>query len=247
MMYCSQCSKPLRTVAPTGLLAPQSETLSTMRVILVVERSHLFPGLSPQGFLPPGAVDLEAISCRLFFAEREYMEQCSHFKQVIPYLVLTRGSNETERVLCYQRRTKHTEARLGGLWSIGFGGHIEPEDCDAGSRRSKAILEATALREMEEETGLKPGEESLRLAGYINSDAKDVSSVHFGVVYRVALDALSGSDKDLIDLVSAQAEPHQACWIAARELANLVGEGRGPGGGSFEDWSQLAVLGMFAT
>jgi predicted NUDIX family phosphoesterase len=216
-----------------------------MRVILVVERCHLFPGLSPQGFLPPGAIDLEAVAGRLFFAERDYMEQCSHFKQVIPYLVLTRGEGAATRVLCYQRRTKHTEARLGGLWSVGFGGHIEPEDSGAGTRRSAALLEATALREMQEETGLEPGAGALRLAGYINSDAHDVSSVHFGVVYRVALDALPGSDDELIRLVSAQAEPHQARWIDARELPALLADGAGPDGGSFEDWSKLAVRGMF--
>lgn len=216
-----------------------------MRVILVVERRHLFPGLSPQGFLPPGAVDLEAVAERLFFAERDYMEQCSHYKQIIPYLVLTRGEGGARRVLCYQRRSKHTEARLGGLWSVGFGGHIEPEDSTVGARRSAALLQTTALREMEEETGLRPGAGALELAGFINSDAQDVSSVHFGVVYRVALDALPGTDADLIRLVSAQAEPHQARWIAAGELPGLLGDGRGPDGGSFEDWSRIAVNGLY--
>ncbi len=217
-----------------------------MRVILVVERCHLFPGLSPQGFLPPDAVDLESVAARLFFAERDYMEHCSHFKQVIPYLVLTRGEGAATRVLCYQRRSKHTEARLGGLWSVGFGGHIEPDDADQGAaRRTAALLQATALREMQEETGLEPGAGALRLAGFINSDAQDVSSVHFGVVYRVALDALPGDDDELIRLVSAQAEPHQARWLPARELPGLLADGGGPDGGSFEDWSRIAVRGLF--
>jgi predicted NUDIX family phosphoesterase len=218
-----------------------------MRVILVVERCHLFPGLSPQGFLAPDTIDLDRVDGRLFFAERDYMEQCSHYKQVIPYLVLTRGEGDTQRVLCYQRRSKHTEQRLGGLWSVGFGGHIEPEDgaAPASERRAAPLLQATALREMQEETGLEPGVDALDLVGYLNSDAQDVSSVHFGVVYRVALDALPGSDDQLIALVSAQAEPHQARWIPAQELPDLLQEGHGPDGGSFEDWSRLAVKGMY--
>ena len=99
-----------------------------MRVILVVERKHLFPGLSPQGFLAPGAVDLDDLTSHLLFAERDYMEVNSHYKQIIPYLVLQRGEGERARILCYQRRAKHTEQRLGGLWSVGFGGHVEPLD-----------------------------------------------------------------------------------------------------------------------
>lgn len=219
--------------------------MSAMRVILVIERRHLFPGLSPQGFLPPDSVDLEAVAGHLFFAERDYMEQCSHYKQIIPYLVLTRGEGPAARVLCYQRRGKHTEQRLGGLWSVGFGGHIEPEDVGTGTRRTAALLQTTALREMQEETGLNPGAGALRLAGYLNSDAQDVSSVHFGVVYRVALDGVPGTDDDLIALVSEQAEPHQARWIPAGELGGLLGHGNGPDGGTFEDWSQVAVKGMF--
>ncbi|MBK9472409.1 MAG: hypothetical protein IPO18_09000 [bacterium] len=95
------------------------------------------------------------------------MEQCSHFKQVIPYLVLTRGEGAATRVLCYQRRTKDTEARLGGLWSVGFGGRIGARRIRVRARGARAaLLEATVLREMQEETGLEPGAGALRLAGW---------------------------------------------------------------------------------
>ncbi len=216
-----------------------------MRVILVIERKHLFPGLSPQGFLAADAVDLEAVADRLFFAERDYMEQNSHYKQIIPYLMLQRGQGEQARVLCYQRRAKHTEARLGGLWSVGFGGHIEPEDRESGRQDNGHMVLTTALREMEEETGLNPGAGALTLAGYINSDSEDVSSVHFGVVFRVDCDGLPGSDEEIIALVSAQAEPHQARWISADELGAMTGQGNAPDGGSFEDWSRIAIEGVF--
>lgn len=216
-----------------------------MRSILVIERKHLFPGLSPQGFLAPGAVDLESLADRLFFAERDYMENNSHYKQIIPYLVLQRGRGDDRRVLCYQRKVKHTEARLGGLWSVGFGGHVEPIDRDDPNVAAHGLVQVTALREMQEETGLEPGADALTLTGYINSDSEDVSSVHFGVVFSVDLDGLPGDDTEILERVSAQSEPHQARWIPASELPSLLGEGNGPDGGSFEDWSRIAVAGSF--
>ena len=215
-----------------------------MKVILVVERKHLFPGLSPQGFLPAGAVDLDALTDRLFFAERDHMEHDSHYKQIIPYLVLRRGAGEQARVLCYQRRTKHSEARLGGLWSVGFGGHIEPIDRADDTVKTDGLVMATALRELEEETGLAPGREAFTMEGYLNSDSEDVSSVHFGVVFTIDLDGMPGSDDELMKLVSGQAEPHRARWVAARELAEMTGPENGPDGGSFEDWSRIAIGGL---
>jgi len=216
-----------------------------LRVILVVERKHLFPGLSPQGFLPSDSIDLDSLTSRLFFAERDYMEVNSHYKQIIPYLMLQRGAGDKTRVLCYQRRTKHTEKRLGGLWSVGFGGHIEPLDRDASQVATNGMVMATALREMEEETGLNPGADALSLIGFINSDSEDVSSVHFGVVFKVDLDGLSDNDEQIMELVSAQAEPHQARWIAVDDLKKMTSPGNGPDGGSFEDWSRIAVAGTF--
>ena len=216
-----------------------------MRVILVVERKHLFPGLSPQGFLGTNAVDLETISDRLFFAERDYMETNSEYKQIIPYLVLQRGQDDNRRVLCYQRRTKHTEARLGGLWSVGFGGHIEPLDRNTREVATDGMIMATALREMDEETGLNPGKEALTLAGHINSDSEEVSAVHFGVVFNVSLDSMTGTDDEIMNLVSSQAEPYQARWIPVNELKEMAGPGDAPDGGSFEDWSRIAIEGIF--
>ncbi|MFT5234416.1 MAG: putative NUDIX family phosphoesterase [Candidatus Krumholzibacteriia bacterium] len=217
-----------------------------MRVILVIERKHLFPGLSPQGFLPVDAVDLNKIGPHLFFAERDYMEDNSHYKQLIPYLLLQRGEGDEARVLCYQRRTKHTERRLGGMWSMGFGGHIEPLDRGDDKVQTNGMVMATALREMEEETGLNPGAGALSLTGFINSDSDDVSSVHFGVAFRVDLDDLKDSDDEILKLVSAQAEPHQARWIAVTDLESMMEPEAGPDGGTFENWSAIALSGLIS-
>ena len=216
-----------------------------MKSILVVPRAQLFPGLSPQGFLPPDSLDLERLSPHLFFAERSYMETNSHFKQIIPYLVLQRSRGSEMRVLAYQRRTKHSERRLGGLWSVGFGGHIEPLDRSDPGVATRGLVKAAALRELSEETGLEVTNGQLVCSGYINSDAEDVSSVHLGIVYRVDLDAHPEDDAELVARVSAQAEPQQARWLLAAALPAMVEPGRGPDGGSFEDWSRIAVRGLF--
>ena len=213
-----------------------------MRFILVCPRAVLFPGLSPQGFLPRGALDLDALAPHCFFAEREVMERCSHYKQIIPYLILTRG----ERVLAYQRRGDHTEQRLGGLWSLGFGGHIEPLDRAETGVASLGLVSAAALRELTEETGLAVPAAGLLAAGFINSEREDVSSVHLGVVYRVDLGALPGDDAALAATVTAQAEPHQVSWLSAGRLAGMAAPGHAPDGGTFEDWSRIVVEGLFA-
>lgn len=216
-----------------------------MRTILVVERKHLFPGLSPQGFLPAETIDLDAVQPHLFFAERGFMENCSHYKQLIPYLVLRRGEGADARVLAYQRRDKHTESRLGGLWSLGFGGHVEPLDRDAPEVAEHGLMKASALRELDEETGLRVDPGALRHVGCINSDREDVSSVHFGLVYAISLDSLPGDDDQVMELVTAQAEPHRAIWLPAGELAGMVSEGEAPDGGTFEDWSRIVIEGAF--
>ncbi len=217
-----------------------------MRCILVIERKHLFPGLSPQGFLPQGALDLEPLAPHCFFAERAYMERNAHFKQIIPYLVLWRARGGEPRLLAYQRRGDHSESRLGGLWSVGFGGHIEPLDRDDARVAAAGLLRAAALRELEEETGLRLEASQLTPLGAINSDREDVSSVHLGIVFRAELDGLRAGDAELAALVSAQAEPHRVDWLPASSLPGLLGPGRGPHGGTFEDWSRLVIEGLFA-
>lgn len=208
-----------------------------MKFILVVARQHLFPGLSPQGFLPLDAVNLDVVGEHGFFAERAYMERCSHFKQPIPYIALTLDG----QVLCYQRRAKHTEARLGGLWTVGFGGHIEPFDRDD-TGRGEAMLRLAAQRELEEETGLRLSPGALHPRGCINSDREDVSSVHVGVFFTADLAELGQNHDDIAATVRAQAEPHEVSWMAIADLATAHPElPAAPTQNGWEDWTRIVL------
>lgn len=208
-----------------------------MKFILVVERKHLFPGLSPQGFLPLGTIDLDAVEKWGFFAEREYMENCSHYKQIIPYMSLVLDG----QVLAYQRQTKHSEQRLGGLWTIGFGGHIEP--IDRGEAGVHGLLQTAALRELEEETGLSVPDSDLVARGCINSEAEDVSSVHAGLFYTVDLAGTGMDHAAIAARVTEQAEPWKVEWVA---LADVAGKDNPPApqGGQWEDWTRIALTGI---
>lgn len=206
-----------------------------MKFILVVERKHLFPGLSPQGFLPLGTIDLGAVEKHGFFAEREYMENCSHYKQIIPYIALTLDG----QVLAYQRQTKHSEQRLGGLWTIGFGGHVEPMDRGAAGE----LLQTAALRELEEETGFTVGADALLARGCINSEKEDVSSVHAGLFYTVDLAATGMDHAAIAAKVTEQAEPWRVEWVELAEITRRE-DPPAPQDGQWEDWTRIALTGI---
>ncbi|HEX9641422.1 MAG TPA: NUDIX domain-containing protein [Candidatus Krumholzibacteria bacterium] len=209
-----------------------------MQFILVVPRQQIFPRLSPQGFLPKEAVDLDLLREQVFFAEREFMEQCSHFKQLIPYITLTLG----DEILCYQRQSKHSEQRLGGLWTVGFGGHVEPLDRNTPQARELGLLEAAALRELHEETGLDVQFEMLHHAGLINSEQTDVSTVHLGLYYTADLGALNMEREQILERVREQAEPFKVLWRSRDALrAREESVPPAPEGGEWEDWSRIAL------
>lgn len=214
-----------------------------MKFVLVVDRRHLFPGLSPQGFLPLDAIDLGVVERHGFFAEREFMEHCSHYKQLIPYIALVLDG----QVLAYQRRSKHSEARLGGLWTVGFGGHIEPMDRDAAEVREEGLLHAAALRELHEETGFLVDHDALVARGCINSEKEDVSSVHAGVFFTVDLAGLQLDADTIAETVTAQAEPHRVQWVPLEGLLGPDGvPAPAPHDGRWEDWAAIAIGGLSA-
>jgi len=138
--------------------------------VLVVPRAAVPDSAGWYGLRTDG---LETFLARLpmvsRFEPRDAMEIDPSHKQVIPYLVLRDGPS-----YFLMRRTRAgADARLHDRWSIGVGGHLDPEDADlAGGLR----------REWHEElhADFEPTFEPVAL---LNDDTTEVGAVHLGVVF----------------------------------------------------------------
>lgn len=142
--------------------------------VLVVEAAELGELAIREGLL---ALPLDRIKTVVEshgkYIDRELAERDDSIRQIIPYVVLR--SNKT--YLLMARTKKQKEARLHNKYSIGVGGHINPEDgCDPWS----AFLNGMK-REINEE--IKVELASLEYLGVLNDLATPVSRVHTGVVY----------------------------------------------------------------
>lgn len=161
-----------------------------MEQVFVVRRADYFGGTWPQGFVPLGEADgrqlVAAFERDGSFVDRALAERTPALKQLIPYCLVSRPGE----LLRVQRLRRQSEGRLHGLFSIGLGGHVNPEDGLAGG---SGTVEAALRRELSEELRI-PGFERLqpRFLGLLNDDSSDVGSVHAGLVYQ--LDVAAGSE-----------------------------------------------------
>jgi len=121
------------------------------------------------------------------------MERDPSWKQVIPYPVLRDGHD-----WFLMRRTKAGgDPRLHHRFSIGVGGHVNPEDGGLDGDLT------TALRREWHEELVVDFVPAFRFVGLLNDDTTDVGSVHVGAVY----------------VADAAGRP-----VAIRETDKLVGE-----------------------
>lgn len=115
---------------------------------------------------------------KISWIERGEAENNFDFKQIIPYAVIQKSDG---KIACYQRHG--TEKRLHGLYSCGFGGHVE--EIDSGECFSKTI-ENGLLRELSEEISNFDGARiELKYLGIINEVKSEVGLVHLGLVFLV--------------------------------------------------------------
>ena len=89
--------------------------------------------------------------------------------------------------LTYKRTKRLPESRLHDYYSIGFGGHLNPDDLLPlfSFSEPEQVLEIV-IRELREELRLNP-EPSISFRGVLYDDSREVSRQHLGIVYDVEL------------------------------------------------------------
>jgi predicted NUDIX family phosphoesterase len=205
-----------------------------MEFVFVVPRSALFADCYPQGFVPfaadangaNGATDRRASEFETavardgFFVERAYAERTPTLKQVIPYSIVSCD----ERVLLTRRLKKGGESRLHDKYSIGIGGHINPQDMHAGDVRDP--IDAGTHREIAEELTVR-GKYDVRRVGLLNDDSNAVGAVHVGLVQVITVNAP-------VDI--RETEQLEGRLVSSGDLRGMLAAGA-----NFETWSKLLI------
>ncbi len=139
-------------------------------LVLGLPRAAVPGGLSFRGVRGfPLEAYLDAVTQHGTFRPRDEVESDPSWKQIIPYLALLDG----ERVFLMRRTRAGADERLHDRYSIGVGGHINPQDGD--------VLGGLAREWAEEmEADFTP---EFQAMGVLNDDSNGVGLVHLGLVY----------------------------------------------------------------
>lgn len=151
------------------------------------------------------------------FEHRNLLEDDPNFKQIIPYAVISCRN----MVYVFHRLDKQTEKRLHNLYSLGVGGHMNPN----GMVLNTAYLHSQLQREMNEEVNVHDDckIESLTPIGFINDDTNEVGKVHLGILYRIEL---SNTNIEI-----REREKMTGKWVHKNQLCDFYPQ--------METWSQL--------
>ena len=181
-----------------------------------------------QGLIKSHSEVLKIIVQKGLFRERNELEEDPSFKQVIPYAVISNGQTGSDGIrlsqsfYLFRRSSGQTEKRLQNLYSLGVGGHMNPE-ISAGIEEQYFIDELK--RELSEEVRLSDGclIEDIEFCGFINDDTIPVSRVHVGLFYIIHV-----SSKDI---QIYETDKMTAAWIGKADLAEFYDE--------METWTKI--------
>lgn len=142
---------------------------------------------------------LEQIAAEGEYRLRSDVEEDPTWKQVIPYLVL----RDRGRIYLMRRTSAGSDARLHERWSIGIGGHVNPED---------GGVEGGLKREWSEEI-VADFTPSFRVIGLLNDDTDPVGQVHLGVVCVAEADGRDVAIRETHKLEGAFVAPNEVLRV----------------------------------
>jgi len=146
--------------------------MTASELVLGLPRARILGSATWRGVLY-GEVDqyLDLIAAEGAYRPRSDAEQDPSWKQVIPYVVL----RDRGQIFLMRRSRAGGDARLHERWSIGVGGHVNPDD---------GGLSGGLAREWSEELHAA-WQPDYSLIGLLNDDSDPVGQVHLGVVFGV--------------------------------------------------------------
>ena len=188
-----------------------------MSDILVVKTSGLAPWIEGRYGLITGCGEelMDYIEREHEFLPRNEMETDLTYRQIIPYVAVTRGGE----IFATRRLNAGGEARLHGKLSLGVGGHIERVDDDT----SEGILMRALERELAEEIAVEQVV-SLTPLGVINEEHDEVSRVHLGFLFRLEVTG---------EVSVRETDKLEGMWLTIDELPGLADE--------MEGWSRITA------
>lgn len=170
------------------------------------------------------------------YMDRHTAEQDDAHKQVLTYIMVTRG----RYVLAFKRGTYNRVADyLRGSQCIGFGGHVTAEDRSLFGATDMGIMQSAA-RELLEELTLPKDDKNrllngigLRCIGILNDDSSDVGRRHFAFLLRYEV----SSSPYWIKPSRGEKSITQLRWLDPTATQDSIT--------TFEYWSQLCLREYF--
>lgn len=190
--------------------------------VLCIDRKNLPASWVTQKAILPMDFTTFTATCtkaKFSFIRRDIAEEDRQKKQIIPYILLQTADGGM--TAAYNRQG--SETRLHDLWSIGIGGHINPEDTALATDSFETILKSGMQRELDEELTRRIIADPIDFLGIISEDITPVGSVHMGAVFVIRTQDPKG--------YLPGEELHSFTWHATPALSQL----------NLELWSELAL------
>lgn len=196
---------------------------------------------------PTGRFFADVVQNDLIIAQRNQLDGNGQelkgdpsIRQILPYFSLKKEFDGVIKTFLYQRTKKVGEERLGGRYSVGFGGHIDLSDVCFDKTSVIDLIDTINLstkREFSEEITLeKPQDHPKLLVGLTLEDPgvtcryilldDEVGRLHCGIAFDIYLDTVDGD-------ITLEDELTPIGWKTSEELKEYFQQ--------CEPWTQLLI------